>query len=120
MRVPRPLHREDGQALVELLSFLVWLLVGALLALEVLLFVSTANAAEHAARNASRVVRDGGNAYQAARASLPSWQADALRPGDVTLNGEEVTVELAVPLVSPEFRTRRWTVVRHARLPVPG
>lgn len=108
---------EHGRALVELVGALPWLVIAALLALEMLLFVSTANAAEHAARNAGRVLREGGDPYGAAVSSVGSFHAEALRPDDVRVDGEEVTVELRVPLVAPVFRTDLWTVERTATFP---
>lgn len=120
MSTPRPGWRRDerGQALVELVGVLPWLVLAALLALEMLLFVSTASAAEHAARNAGRVLRAEGDPYEAARSSVGSFHASALRPGDVRVDGEEVTVELRVPLVAPVLRTDAWTVSRSATFPV--
>lgn len=116
--VHRARDGEGGQALVELVGALPWLVIAALLALEMLLFVSTANAAEHAARNAGRVLREGGDPYGAAVSSVGSFHADALRPDDVRVDGEEVTVELRVPLVAPVFRTDLWTVERTATFPI--
>lgn len=105
---------QDGQATVEFISLLPYLVLMAMLALQMQLFVSTATAVENAARNAARVASDGGDAYATARTSLSGANRSALRTSDVRVAGERVEVELRVPLVLPVFRVGGWTVTRSA------
>jgi hypothetical protein len=106
--------QQDGQASVEFVSLLPYLVLIAMLVVQMQLFVSTATAVENAARNAARVASDGGDAFATARTSLAGANRSALRPSDVRVRGEEVEVELRVPLVLPVFRTSAWTVTRSA------
>lgn len=105
---------QEGQAAVEFVSLLPYLILMAMLALQVQLFVSTATAVENAARNAARVASDGGDAYATARGSLSGANRSALRTSDVRVTGEAVEVELRVPMVLPVFRVSVWTVTRSA------
>lgn len=105
---------QEGQATVEFISLLPYLILMALLALQMQLFVSTATAVENAARNAARVASDGGDAFTTARGSLSGSGRASLRPADVRVAGERVEIELRVPLVLPVFRTDAWTVTRSA------
>ena len=109
---------DRGSAAVELAGMLPLLLLTAVLVWQVLLIVSTATAAEHAARNASRAVGVGGRAGPAGRAALPAWLRD-----DATIEaggGTAVTVRIAVPVVAPGVTLPSWTVSRDAVLPATG
>lgn len=111
---------ERGQATVELVALLPIVVVVAMLAVQLLLFVSTGNAVEAAARNGALGLRDGLDPRDVVVEALSDRDAAALRPGDVRVSGETVEVELRVPVVHPWFRTEAWTVTRSVTVPTGG
>jgi hypothetical protein len=102
---------------VETISVLPLLILAALIAVQLQLFVSTASDAENAARNASRAVRAGDDAYEAARASLSGAVRDRLQPSHVGVGDERVTVRLQVPIVVDQLSVGGFSVTRDAQLP---
>ncbi len=107
--------RDEGSALVEIVAILPVLVIAALVAVQMQLFVSTAVASENAARNASRAMRDGGDPHAAATHSLSS--AEVARLGPVVVESERVTVTLTVPSVLGAVSLPEWTVERSATIP---
>lgn len=103
-----------GQASVELLSVLPYLLVAALLVWQLTLAFYAATSAENAARAASRVEGLGGDGARAARAAL----SYGLDEGAVTtFDGDQATVRVRVPIVAPGVASDELTVTRRAELP---
>ncbi|WP_052668989.1 TadE/TadG family type IV pilus assembly protein [Nitriliruptor alkaliphilus] len=116
-RLRARLHDRDGSALVETITMLPVLVLAAFIAIQLQLFVSTASDAENAARSASRAVRNGDDAFAAARNALSGAPRASLSPSDVRVHGERVTVRLEVPIVVQSIRPGVLDVTRSAQLP---
>lgn len=111
------MRSDRGSAAVELAGMLPLMLLAAVLVWQALLITSTTNAAEHAARNASRAAAMGEAAQPAALAAVPTWLRDDAR---VQRRGPTaVTVEITVPLVAPGVSSP-WRISRDAELPRTG
>ena len=105
---------ESGQASVELMGTLLWLLLAAVGVWQILLATWTVTQASNAARTGSREVAKHGDASKAARDAL----TDGLRDGaHVDVAGTRVTVHVRVPLIFPGLSSDRFTVDRTAELP---
>lgn len=107
--------REDGQTTVEFIALLPLLVITTLLVVQLQLFVRTATTAEAAARAGALAARDGRDPVAAATASMPG--ADAARVRAIDVAGDEVSVQLAVPMISDLFTVRPWSVTRDATVP---
>jgi len=105
---------EHGQASVELMGVLPVLLIFGLLAWQLLYTLDVAGATADAARTGSRAAGLGGDGRAAAMGALP----ETVRQGAVVeVNGEEVSVEVEVPLLVTSLRTGLITVSDSAELP---
>jgi Flp pilus assembly protein TadG len=108
------LRDERGQATVEFVGILVWLLVAALIVWQLLLVAWSFNQASNAARTASRVDGRGGNAAKAGRAALsPGLRKHA----EITMKGERATVHVRIPIVVPGVDSDALQARREAELP---
>ena len=106
--------REDGQASIEFLGMVWWLLLIVLLIWQVSLAAWAHVESSNAARTASRVDARGGDARKAARNAVPK----GLRKGmKVTMNGEKATVRVRVPILFPGVSSRGFTATHVATLP---
>ena len=89
---------ESGQASVDLVAALPFLILGAAVAVQLVLVGFTAWSAGNAARAAARAAYVGADPAAAARAALPGALAGDAR---VETAGEAIEVELAVPRLIP-------------------
>lgn len=85
---------ERGQATVELVAALPALLLGALVALQLLLAGYAITLADGAAEAGALALASGGSAAEAAREALPGWAEDNV---SVAVEGGEVSVRLRPP-----------------------
>ena len=116
MTARRP-HRaigDDGVIALELLGYLPYVLLVAVVAFQLAAIGGAATAAENAARAGSRAAGTGGDARTGA--------VEAVDPGlrdrtTVSVSGETVTVSIAVPVVVPLIDLDATTVTRDATLP---
>lgn len=108
-RLRRHLRQEDGSAATEFIGALPWMVLGALVAWQLLLFGAAATAAENAARTGSRA-----GSHSAATDALPGWLADG---ATVSGGGSRVVVRIEVPIIVPPFTIQELAVTRDAELP---
>jgi hypothetical protein len=114
--VRRRWRDERGQASVEFLGMVFWLLLAALFCWQLFLGAWTANQATNAARTASRVAaRVGSDPEKAARNAV----SGPLRRGfhDFREEGEKATVTLEIPIIFPGLTIDEFSVTRDATLP---
>jgi hypothetical protein len=90
-------RREEGTASVELVAAIPFLLLAALVAVQLAMVGQAIWSAAVAARAGARAELVGGNAAEAARATLPS----ALRRGADVETGDDVRVEVPIPRLLP-------------------
>lgn len=113
----RRLGREErGQASVEFLGMVFWLLLAAVFCWQLFLGAWTVNQATNAARTASRVAaRTDADPRKAARNAV----SGPLRGGfhDFRLEGEKARVNLEVPIIFPGLTVDGFAVTREATLP---
>jgi hypothetical protein len=108
------LRSDRGQASVELLGMLPFLLLAAMCAWQLLLVGYAVTSAENAARAASRVEARGGDGAKAAKRVV----GGPLRKGIKTdLDGTKATVRVRVPLLVPGVSSDSLAVSRDAELP---
>ena len=91
-------RREAGQASVDLVAAVPFLLLGLAVAVQLALVGFTAWSAAGAARAAARADYVGSDPAAAARAALPARLADA---AEVEAGTEAVEVEVAIPRLVP-------------------
>ena len=89
---------ESGQASVDLVAALPFLILGVAVAVQLALVGFTAWSAGNAARAAARAAYVGSDPAAAARAALPGTFSSDVR---VETAGEAIEVELAVPRLIP-------------------
>jgi hypothetical protein len=111
----RRLREETGQVAFELVGNLWWLLLAAFAAWQLLLAGWTAVSADNTARNASRAAGRGQDPRRAVDDSLPG----PLHSGHnrVWVNGNEVRVRVAVPVILPVVHIPGLEITRQAALP---
>ncbi len=113
----RRLAREErGQASVEFLGMVFWLLLAAVFCWQLFLGAWTVNQATNAARTASRVAaRADADPEKAARNAV----SGPLRGGfhDFHEEGEKAIVHLKVPIIFPGLTVDGFAVTREATLP---
>jgi hypothetical protein len=110
----RFLRDQRGQASVELVGMLWWLLLAALVVWQLMLAAWAVDQTASAARTASRVEGRGGDAEKAARNALPN----ALRDGmTIKVRGETAKLSVRIPIVVPGLGDDRLRVTRSATLP---
>jgi hypothetical protein len=111
---PRRRYGQRGSASLETIGMLPYLLLAALFAWQVLVAGYIAVNTENAARNGSRVEGRGGDGEAAALDALaPFLREDA----STTLDGEEATVTVKIPIVLPQITSENFTITRTATLP---
>jgi hypothetical protein len=110
----RLLRDERGQASVELVGMLWWLLLTALLVWQLMLAAWAVDQAANAARTASRIEGRGGDAVKAARNALSGGLRDGMK---VNLSGETAKVSVRIPIVVPGLGDDRLRASRSATLP---
>jgi hypothetical protein len=108
------LHDERGQASVELVGMLWWMLLCALVVWQLMLAAWAVDQAANAARTASRVSGRGGDAEKAGRNALSGGLRDGAR---VELQDERATVSVRIPIVVPGLGDDRLRASRSATLP---
>lgn len=113
---PRPARArgERGQASVELIGMLPFLVLAALLVWQLLLVGYAATSAENAARAASRVQARGGDPAKTARRVVGGPLREGIRTEMV---GAKATVRVRVPLIVPGLTRDDVTLSRDAELP---
>lgn len=105
---------ERGQASVELVGMLPFLVLAAMLVWQLLLVGYAVTSAENAARAASRVEARGGSGVKAAKRVV----GGPLRQGITTkIDGGKATVRVRVPLLVPGVSSDSVVVSRDADLP---
>lgn len=109
-------ERQRGQASVELLAGLPALLLGALVALQLLVTGYSLHLADGAAEAGALALAAGTSAEGAARAALPRWAHDRV---DVTTHGGRVEVAVRPPApleavaAALEVRSKAWARPAH-------
>jgi pilus assembly protein CpaE len=109
----RRLAQEGGQAAVEFVAVLPFVVVAALVAWQLVLVGHVAWSAAGAARSGARAALVGRDAGQAARSALPASLRRATHVARLT--GGAVRVSVPVPLVVYRWRTP-WRVSAAASL----
>jgi hypothetical protein len=94
---------ESGQATVELVAGLPALLLGALVALQLLVAGYALTLADGAAEAGALALASGRSANAAARSALPGWARDDVA---VAVRGGEVSVRLRPPSALPALAER--------------
>jgi hypothetical protein len=108
------LRAQGGQASIELVGMLWWLVVAALVVWQLMLVTWAFTQATNAARTASRVHARGGDAVKAARNALtPSLRDDLV----VRIDGEQATVKVSIPIFVPGVHSRDVQATGKATLP---
>ncbi|MGI8622828.1 MAG: TadE/TadG family type IV pilus assembly protein [Solirubrobacteraceae bacterium] len=110
----RRLREECGQASLELVGMLPWMLLSAMFVWQILIVAYTATSTENAARTGSRVASRGGEARKAALVALPGVLDDG---AEVAVAGERTTVTVRVPILLPGVSVGAWTLSKSAELP---
>ena len=105
---------ERGQASVELIGMLPFLVLAALLVWQLLLVGYASTSAENAARAASRVVARGGDGERTANRVIASPLREGMR---TQIDGGRATVRVRVPIIVPGLTREDMTVTRDADLP---
>lgn len=107
--------RDDrGQASIEMMGTIWWIILVVLLIWQVSLAAWAHVQSTNAARTASRVEARGGAAVKAARNAVPEGLRRGMR---VAVRGETATVRLRVPILFPGLTHRRVTATHSATLP---
>lgn len=115
MSARRPSGRgERGQASVELIGMLPFLVLAALLVWQLLLVGYAATSAENAARAASRVEVRGGDGRKAAERVVAAPLREGIR---TELDGGRAVVRVRVPLIVPGLTRDDVALSRDAELP---
>ena len=108
------MRREEGQASIEFLGMVWWLMLVVLLIWQVSLAAWAHTETSNAARTASRVAGRGGDPAKAARDAVPK----PLRRGmKVTVAGEKATVRVRIPILSPGLSSKDFRATHAATLP---
>jgi hypothetical protein len=110
----RHVSDERGQASVEFVGVLFWLVLTAFVVWQLLLVTWAFNQASNAARTASRVDGRGGDAVKAGRNALSPGLRDH---ASVDMHGEKATVRVRIPIVVPGLDTDSINASRSAELP---
>jgi hypothetical protein len=110
----RLVREQRGQASVELVGMLWWMLLSALVVWQLMLAAWAVDQAANAARTASRVEGRGGDARKAARNALSGGLRNGMR---VEVQGEQAKVTVRIPIVVPGLGDDRLRASRSATLP---
>jgi Flp pilus assembly protein TadG len=112
----RLLREQRGQASVEFVGMIFWLVLAALFLWQLMLAAWTVNQATNAARTASRVAaRPNGDAEKAARNAVSGPLRDGFHK--FRMNGETATVHLKIPIILPGVTAPGFSISRDATLP---
>ena len=110
----RLIREKRGQASVELVGMLWWLLLAAFVVWQLMLAAWAVDQTANAARTASRVEARDGNADKAAHWAV----SNGLRKGmKVEIDGDTATVSIRVPIIVPGLGDDRLRIERSATLP---
>jgi hypothetical protein len=107
-------REERGQASVELVGMLWWMLLCALIIWQLMLTAWSVDQAANAARTASRVEGRGGDASKAAKYALSGGLRRGMR---VDMNGQTAKVSVRIPIIVPGIGDERLRATRSATLP---
>jgi hypothetical protein len=108
------MRREEGQASIEFLGMVWWMMLVVLLIWQVSLAAWAHVETSNAARTASRVAARGGDPSKAARNAVPK----PLRRGmKITTTGEKATVRVRIPILFPGVSTGDFKATHAATLP---
>jgi hypothetical protein len=110
----RLLRDQSGQASVELVGMLGWMLLVALVVWQLMLAAWSVDQAADAARTASRVQGRGGDA---AKAGVNALSGGLRRGAKVVISGEKATVSVRIPVLIPGLGDDRLRAERSATLP---
>lgn len=119
-------RRDDGSVTVEFLAWMPWLIVFALVAWQLLLFIGAATNAETAARNAARAHAMGRGGSEVAVEAVPGWltshtmarrHPDGRCEGSGPESGNRINVCIQVPLIAPFLSSDLLRVERSAEMP---
>jgi hypothetical protein len=105
---------ERGQASVELMGLLPYMLLAALVVWQLMLVGWATVSASNAARTGSRVEARGGEGREAALAAL---DGPLRRTATSTLNDEEAEVRVRIPILMPGLTVEDLTVTKTAETP---
>lgn len=105
---------QRGQASVELMGLLPYLLLAALVVWQLMLVAWTTVSASNAARTASRVEARGGEGSAAALAALDGPLRQDARS---VIRGEEARVRVRIPILIPGLTVQELTVTQTAAMP---
>jgi Flp pilus assembly protein TadG len=109
-------REQRGQASVEFMGMIFWLLLAALFIWQLMLAAWTVNQATNSARTASRVAaRPDGDAEKAARNAVSGPLRDGFHK--FSMNGEKATVHLKIPIIMPGLTVDGFSITRDATLP---
>lgn len=115
----RRLSGSRGQATLETIAYLPYVLVMFLLALEVFAYIMTIEEVDSAARAGARVAGQGGNGYAAAYDALPNRLHNSqthIRVYTTRAGDAHASVHTRVPLI---FDTPLdWSVTRDVTMPI--
>jgi uncharacterized protein (UPF0333 family) len=110
----RLLSDQRGQASMELIGMLWWMVLAAFGVWQLLLITWSVDQAANAARTASRAQAKSGNAAKAAHWSVSSGLREGMK---VNVAGETVRVSVRVPIIFPGLGSDSLRVARSATLP---
>ena len=110
------LRGQSGQATVELVGMLWWILLAGLAVWQLLLITWTFTQASNAARTASRVEARGGDAVKAATNALQPILRHKLVVR-LASDQETVTVKVRIPIFAPGLSLDNVRATGTARLP---
>lgn len=113
-RLRRWLRDESGQASVELLGLLPYMLLAGLVVWQLLLAGWAVTSASNAARAASRVESRGGDGR---KAGLDALNEVLRKDADSTITGERARVRVQIPILVPGLGADALSVQREAVFP---
>ena len=110
-------REQSGQASVEFVGMIFWLVLAALFLWQLTLAAWTVNQATNAARTASRVAaRDNGDPEKAARNAVSGPLRDGFHK--FRMEGKEkAIVNLKIPIILPGVTAAGFSITREAKLP---
>lgn len=114
----RARRADDGQATVELVGYLPFIMLLFVVFLGVFAYFMTMEDVNRAARAGARVESQGGNGYRAAHQALPERLQDNARIRVTSYGGDaHATVSATVPPLE-RFHFIDWSVTRDVTMPL--
>lgn len=111
--------REAGQAVVELVGFVFLALLVTMLAVQAILALQAASAAQEAARNGARAMSLGQDWRRVVDETLPDWaQVDVVDPAGSNDDTARVRVAVRVPIGLRSITNASVRFERTAQMPV--